>query len=191
MNNKRVILFFVIFAFLSATVVAQNKPQQKDKNKETRSKTEQNDTKSVKATENKEKEKSIANAKIDTLKGKLKNVRSELDSLINSGAALRLKLLKKNGHASYYHNRFNGRRTASGKRFDNNAYTAAHKKLPFGTKVRVTNEANGKSVIVEITDRGPFSKVREIDLTRRAFMDIATNKNSGVVLVTLEIIEPQ
>ena len=62
------------------------------------------------------------------------------------------------------------------------------KKLPFGTKVKVTNEANGKSVIVEINDRGPFSKVREIDLSRRAFMDITSNKNSGVVIVKLEVV---
>jgi len=61
--------------------------------------------------------------------------------------------------------------------------------LPFGTKVRVTNEANGKSVIVEINDRGPFSKVREIDLSRRAFMEITSNKNSGVIIVKLEVVE--
>nr|WP_233549862.1 MULTISPECIES: septal ring lytic transglycosylase RlpA family protein [unclassified Flavobacterium] len=101
----------------------------------------------------------------------------------------KLKIYKKSAHASYYHNKFNGKRTASGKRFDNNKYTAAHKKLPFGTLVKVTNETNGKSVVVEITDRGPFSKVREIDLSRRAFMDIATNKNSGVVIVKIEVVE--
>ena len=56
----------------------------------------------------------------------------------------------------------------------------------------MTNEANGKSVIVEITDRGPFSKAREIDLSRRAFMDIAVNKNSGVVIVTIEeVLQPK
>jgi rare lipoprotein A len=71
----------------------------------------------------------------------------------------------------------------------NNKVVTAHKKLPFGTKVRVTNEANGKSVIVEINDRGPFSKVREIDLSRRAFMEITSNKNSGVVIVKLEVVE--
>ena len=58
-------------------------------------------------------------------------------------------------------------------------------------KVKVTNEANGKSVIVEVTDRGPFSKVREIDLTKKAFMEIASNKNSGVVIVKLEVMEPK
>jgi rare lipoprotein A len=103
-------------------------------------------------------------------------------------ANLNLTLHKKNAHASYYHNKFNGRKTASGAKFDNEKYTAAHRKLPFGTKVKVTNEVNGKSVIVTITDRGPFTKGREIDLTRRAFMDIAANKNAGNLKVTIEII---
>ncbi len=99
------------------------------------------------------------------------------------------KLFKKKAHASYYHNKFNGKRTASGSRFNNNKYTAAHRKFPFGTKLKVTNEANGKFVIVEVTDRGPFTRGREIDLTRRAFMEIVQNKNSGFVMVTIEEIK--
>ena len=93
------------------------------------------------------------------------------------------------GYASYYANKFNGRRTASGKRFDNTKYTAAHRKLPFGTKLRVTNESNGKFVLVEVTDRGPFTRGREIDLSRKAFMDITSNKNSGSMKVKIEIAE--
>lgn len=99
------------------------------------------------------------------------------------------KLFKKKAHASYYHNKFNGKRTANGTRFNNNKYTAAHRKFPFGTKLKVTNEANGKFVIVEVTDRGPFTRGREIDLTRRAFMEIVQNKNSGFVMVTIEEIK--
>lgn len=99
------------------------------------------------------------------------------------------KFYKKDAHASYYANKFNGKRTSSGRRFDNNKYTAAHKKLPFGTKVKVTNEANGKSVIVEIIDRGPFVRSREIDLSKRAFMEIASNKSSGAVIVTIEVLQ--
>ncbi|MFY0484030.1 septal ring lytic transglycosylase RlpA family protein [Flavobacterium sp. PLA-1-15] len=102
---------------------------------------------------------------------------------------LKLKLHKKNAHASYYHDKFNGRRTASGKKFDNSKYTAAHRKFPFGTKLKVTNELSGKSVIVEVTDRGPFTKGREIDLTRKAFMEIAANKGSGAQKVTIEVIQ--
>jgi rare lipoprotein A len=103
--------------------------------------------------------------------------------------AIKTEHYKKNVLASYYANKFNGRKTASGKRFDNNKYTAAHKKLPFGTKVKVTNPVNGKFVVVEITDRGPFVRSREIDLSRRAFMEIANNKSSGVVRVNLEIVK--
>ena len=100
----------------------------------------------------------------------------------------KLKFYKKNAHASYYADKFHGKRTASGVVFDKNKYTAAHKKLPFGTRVKVTNEANGKSIIVEITDRGPFVKSREIDLSKKAFMDIVNNKGAGSMLVTLEVL---
>jgi rare lipoprotein A len=103
---------------------------------------------------------------------------------------IKLKAFKTKAHASYYANKFNGRRTSSGIRFNNNKYTAAHRKLPFGTKLKVTNESNGKWVIVEVIDRGPFSKGREIDLTKKAFMEIVDNKNSGKVMVTIEEIIP-
>ena len=100
----------------------------------------------------------------------------------------KFKIYKKEAHASYYADKFNGKRTTSGKRFDNNKYTAAHKKLPFGTKVKVTNESNGKSVIVEITDRGPFVRSREIDLSKRAFKDISSRKDDGGMIVTIEVL---
>lgn len=100
-----------------------------------------------------------------------------------------LKLYKENVHASYYHDKFNGRKTASGVKFDNNKLTAAHKKFPFGTKLKITNEKNRKSVIVVINDRGPFVNGREIDLSKKAFMDITSNKNGGVVFVKIEVVE--
>jgi rare lipoprotein A len=96
---------------------------------------------------------------------------------------------KKNAHASYYHDKFNGKKTASGKRFNNNLLTAAHRKFPFGTKLRITNEQNGKSVIVEVTDRGPFARGREIDLSKKAFMDITSNKSGGAVNVKIEELQ--
>lgn len=99
------------------------------------------------------------------------------------------KFYKKTAHASYYADKFHGKRTASGKRYNKNQYTAAHKKLPFGTIVKITNESNGKSVTVEITDRGPFVRTREVDLSKRAFMDIAGNKSSGSMLVTIEVLQ--
>jgi rare lipoprotein A len=179
MNTKIVILFFSIITSVFVFTFSVKNPQQKekpqDKNKE-------------KSTAVKDKNKVTTVTKIDTLQAKEADEIKETDTL-QIDPKSKQKVYKKSAHASYYHNKFNGRRTASGKRFDNNKYTAAHKKLPFGTIVKVTNEANGKSVVVEINDRGPFSKVREIDLSRRAFMDIASNKNSGVVIVKLEIIE--
>lgn len=72
------------------------------------------------------------------------------------------------GGASFYANRFAGRATASGERYDPAQFTAAHRTLPFGTLVRVTNVANGRSVIVRINDRGPFTRGRMIDVSRAA-----------------------
>ncbi|MDX6180755.1 septal ring lytic transglycosylase RlpA family protein [Flavobacterium sp. Fl-77] len=125
----------------------------------------------------------------DTLKTPKEKIAipTESDSLF-SVEGLKLKPYKKTAHASYYADRFNGKKTADGSRFNNNKYTAAHKKLPFGTRLKVTNEANGKFVIVKITDRGPFVKTRELDLSKRAFMDITTNKAHGAMKVTIEII---
>lgn len=99
------------------------------------------------------------------------------------------KLYKKTAHASYYADKFHNKRTASGIKYDRNKFTAAHKKLPFGTTLKITNEANGKSVIVIVTDRGPFVRSREIDLSKRAFMDIANNKSAGAMMVTIEILQ--
>lgn len=72
------------------------------------------------------------------------------------------------GKASYYASKYNGRRTASGEKFRNSKLTAAHKTLPFGTKVKVTNLRNGKTVKVRINDRGPFIPGRIIDLSKKA-----------------------
>ncbi|MCT8467908.1 septal ring lytic transglycosylase RlpA family protein [Chromohalobacter canadensis] len=72
------------------------------------------------------------------------------------------------GQASYYHDRYQGQRTASGEPYDAEALTAAHRELPFGTRVRVTNLDNGHHVTVRINDRGPFTEGRVIDLSRRA-----------------------
>jgi rare lipoprotein A len=72
------------------------------------------------------------------------------------------------GKASYYGARHHGRQTASGERFDQHALTAAHRSLPFGSRVRVTNLHNDKSVVVRINDRGPFVRGRIIDVSRQA-----------------------
>jgi rare lipoprotein A len=70
------------------------------------------------------------------------------------------------GQASWYGPGFHGRRTASGESFNSGAMTAAHRSLPFGSRVRVVNESTGNSVVVRINDRGPFARGRVIDLAR-------------------------
>lgn len=95
---------------------------------------------------------------------------------------------KETGKASFYAMKFQSRKTASGERFDQSAKTAAHKKLPFGTKVKVTNVKNGKSVIVRINDRGPFVRGRIIDLSRSAFSNIG-NTSAGVIDVKIEVVD--
>ena len=111
------------------------------------------------------------------------------DTTDNDSSLVVYKLYKENAHASYYHDKFNGRKTASGEKFDNNLYTAAHKTLKFGTKIRVTNTVNDSSVIVTVNDRGPFVKGRELDLSKKAFMEIAKFKQRGHLIVNIEIIE--
>ena len=105
---------------------------------------------------------------------KVKSLEKEL-AIADSLAANKdkFKPYKKTARASYYANKFHGRRTASGRVYDMNKLTAAHKSLPFGTKIRVTNISNGKTVVVEITDRGPYVRGSEIDLYKKAFFTIA------------------
>ncbi|REC41250.1 MULTISPECIES: septal ring lytic transglycosylase RlpA family protein [Chryseobacterium] len=95
---------------------------------------------------------------------------------------------KKTSYASYYHDKFNGRKTASGEVFDNSKLTAAHRTLPFGTEIRVTNLNNGKEVIVTINDRGPFHSSRALDMSRAAFDEIG-NTDRGTIPVEFEIVD--
>ncbi len=84
------------------------------------------------------------------------------------------------GQISYYSQDFQGKETASGVDFNKNAFTAAHPKLPFNTRVRVTNLENGKSVVVTINDRGPFVKNRILDLSEAAAKEIGlTHKGTA------------
>ncbi len=79
-----------------------------------------------------------------------------------------VKLFIQKGNASYYARKFEGRRTANGEKYRRRYLTAAHKTLPFNTKVKVSNPKNGRWVIVRINDRGPYHKKRIIDLSERA-----------------------
>ena len=91
------------------------------------------------------------------------------------------------GFASFYALKFNNKRTASGEKFNNNAMTAAHKSLPFGTKLKVTNLRNGLSVLVRVNDRGPYVKGRIIDLSKAAAKKIGIGR-TGTARVKLEVI---
>ena len=92
------------------------------------------------------------------------------------------------GIASFYAMKYHDRKTASGERLDQYSLTAAHRTLSFGTRVKVTNLKNGKSVTVKINDRGPFVKGRVIDLTQAAFKKIG-NIQSGIINVNIKVIE--
>ncbi len=104
----------------------------------------------------------------------------------SSKSAGNYKVYDRKAYACFYADKFNGKKTANGERFSNKKLTAAHKKLPFGTKVKVTNPENNKSVIVTINDRGPFSGGFDIDLTKTAYQKIA-GKSKGKLQVILEV----
>ena len=90
-------------------------------------------------------------------------------------------------NASWYGPGFHSKKTASGERFNQNALSAAHKTMKFGTKVKVTNLSNGKAVVVKINDRGPFIKGRSIDLSKAAALQIGMI-GSGHACVKMNII---
>lgn len=92
------------------------------------------------------------------------------------------------GVASYYADDFHGKLTSNGETFDMDGLTAAHRTLPFGTKVRVTNLENNRSVVVRVNDRGPFKEGRIIDLSRGAAKEIDLIK-TGTARVKLEVVE--
>lgn len=94
----------------------------------------------------------------------------------------------KTSFVSYYHDKFDGRKTASGEIFDNSALTAANKTLAFGTLVKITNLISGKSVVVKINDRGPYHSSRAFDLSKAAFKSIA-DVRKGTIAVEYEILD--
>lgn len=89
------------------------------------------------------------------------------------------------GLASFYGRYYHGRHTASGERFDNSVMMAAHRHYPFGTHLRVTNLANGRSVVVRVTDRGPFGRGRIIDVSYAAAQALGFTR-AGVTRVSVE-----
>ncbi len=108
--------------------------------------------------------------------------------LIQLPSASAAPALTQRGIASYYHDKFQGRRTASGERYNSQAYTAAHKRLPLGTKIRVTHLKTGKSIQVRVNDRGPFIEGRILDLSRRAARELGIIK-AGLAPVRIEVVK--
>jgi rare lipoprotein A len=104
-----------------------------------------------------------------------------------TGISASSRVWKEQGIASWYGKKFHGRRTASGERYDMHQLTAAHKTLPFGTRVRVTNLDNGRRVVVRINDRGPFIKGRIIDLSYAAARQVEMLE-AGTARVRVEVV---
>ena len=92
--------------------------------------------------------------------------------------------------ASWYGPGFHGESTASGERFNQNALTAAHRSLPFGTRVRLTNPANGHSVVVRVNDRGPWHRGREIDVSRAAAHRLGI-ENRGTARLMMVVVQSE
>ncbi|GAM62399.1 rare lipoprotein A precursor [Vibrio ishigakensis] len=113
-------------------------------------------------------------------------------SSVSSSASAKTREYARNhelvGQASWYGSKFHGKLTASGEKYNMRALTAAHKTLPFGTIVKVTNTETNKSVQVKINDRGPYAKNRVIDLSQRAFEQVG-DTNKGLISVRIDIID--
>lgn len=113
-------------------------------------------------------------------------------SSASSSASAKTREYAKNhelvGQASWYGSKFHGKLTASGEKYNMRALTAAHKTLPFGTIVKVTNTETNKSVQVKINDRGPYAKNRVIDLSQRAFEQVG-DTSKGLISVRIDIID--
>lgn len=119
---------------------------------------------------------------------KIKQDEDDIEDASKDSENVKKSYTRISGDVSHYGYNLHGSQTATGGRFDQWAMTAAHKTLPFGSVVRVTNKANGKSVTVRINDRGPYIKGRELDLSRGAFLKIAPQKQ-GILKAENVLIE--
>ena len=104
------------------------------------------------------------------------------------GATAPMAAQQYKGKASYYSNALHGRRMSDGTTYDKNSMTCAHRSLPLGTLVKVTNPKNGKSVVVKVTDRGPHHRRQLIDLSRKAAEEIDILRQ-GVADVVVEVVK--
>lgn len=113
---------------------------------------------------------------------------SERDSLQHDTTVV-IKKFRQTGVASYYAHKFHGRRTASGERYSRHKLTAAHRTLPFGTMVKVTDAKTGKWLVVRINDRGPHNHKRIIDLSYEAARQLGMVKGKGLLKVRIRVVE--
>ncbi|MDZ4669210.1 MAG: septal ring lytic transglycosylase RlpA family protein [bacterium] len=95
-------------------------------------------------------------------------------------------LFYQEGKSSYYANKFHGRRTASGQKYSKNKLTAAHRTIPLGTRIKVTNRKSGKWVIVTVNDRGPYARRYILDLSYRAAKHLGMTQGKGYANVIIE-----
>lgn len=100
-----------------------------------------------------------------------------------------IQQFRQTGVASYYGNKFHGRRTASGERYSKNKLTAAHLTLPFGTMVKVTDAKTGRWLVVRINDRGPHNRKRIIDLSYEAARQLGMTRGKGLLKVRIRVVE--
>ena len=107
---------------------------------------------------------------------------------LNDVASQTIRKFSQTGVASWYGRQFHGRKTASGDTFDMNGLTAAHRSLPLNCFIRVTNKANGKSVVVKVNDRGPFHGNRVVDLSYGAAQRLGIT-NTGTAKVSIERVD--
>jgi len=121
--------------------------------------------------------------KTEKAEGKQDRVKDEVKVKPDAGGGA---AVEQRGEASYYGDHHQGRKTASGTKFDANGRTAAHPTLPLGTKAKVTNLETGKAVDVTITDRGPYTRGRDIDLSKGAANEIGIGKKEGAAPVEIE-----
>ena len=111
------------------------------------------------------------------------------DSLVVNDTTAVIKKFTQTGLASYYANKFHGRRTASGERYSKHKLTAAHRTVPFGAMVKVTEVKTGKWLVVRINDRGPHVRKRVIDLSYAAAKQLGMVKGAGIIKVKIKVVE--
>lgn len=130
-------------------------------------------------------------AKVSTADENIDNTNEYINDNVETNTRIKIDFEKKRTMiASWYGPNFNGKQTANTETFNQLAYTAAHKSLPFGTMLRVTNPRNGKNIIVRINDRGPYIKGRDIDLSKGAAIALGM-LDKGVIKVEVEKLVPK